>query len=125
MGRVLSMADIVAAVDSPQNIEYARIPGFKDDEEFVVASVTAGDMIEWSEANEGEAKRTAGLRLIVKSLVDGQPGVDEGATGKRIANDTHIAVFRKVNHKVSERVVKDILKLNGMSVKQDKTEKND
>lgn len=101
----LSMDDVLAAND----VEFAEIEGFtKDGKKFRIQSLTAGDLIEWSEANEGEAKRTAGLRLIVKSLVD--------KDGKRIADDTHIAVFRKKSHKVTERIVKEILKLNGMTV---------
>ena len=110
--KILSMADVLAADD----VEFAMIPGFKAGEVFRIQSLTAGDLIVWSEANEGEAKRTAGLRLIVKSLVDGN--------GKRIADDTHIAVFRKKSHKVTERIVREILKLNGMTVAQDAKEKN-
>lgn len=110
----LSMDDVLTAND----VEYAEIEGFtKEGKKFRVQSLTAGDLIEWSEANEGEAKRTAGLRLIVKSLVD--------ASGKRIADDTHIAVFRKKAHKVTERIVREILKLNGMTVKQDADAKKD
>lgn len=110
----LSMDDVLAAND----VEYAEIEGFtKGGKTFRIQSLTAGDLIEWSEANEGEAKRTAGLRLIVKSLVD--------ADGKRIADDTHIAVFRKKSHKVTERIVKEILKLNGMNVKAEAEAKKD
>jgi len=111
--KVLSMDDIMKADD----VEYATIPGFKDGEVFRIQSLTAGDLIEWSEANEGEAKRTAGLRLITKSLVD--------ADGKSIANDSHIAVLRRKSHKVTERIVKQILELNGMNVKQEGKAKND
>lgn len=110
--KILSMDDIMKADD----VEYATIPGFKDGEFFRIQSLTAGDLIEWSEANEGEAKRTAGLRLIVKSLVDNE--------GKTIANDQHIAVLRRKSHKVTERIVKAILELNGMNVKQEDKAKN-
>lgn len=112
-GKILSMEDIEAAND----VEYALIPGFKEGESFRIKSLDAGALIEWSEANEGEAKRTAGLRLIVQSLVD--------KDGKRIANDNHIIVFRKKSHKVTERIVKEILKLNGMTVKTENAVKND
>ena len=108
--KILSIDDIIAADDK----EFATIPGFKAGEVFRIQSLTAGDMIEWSEANEGEAKRTAGLRLIVKSLVD--------ATGKRIATDEHIGTLRKKSHRVTEGIVKEILKLNGMTVKDGKKE---
>jgi hypothetical protein len=111
--RVLSVNDIMAADD----VEYTTAPGFKPGEVFALRSLTAGDMIEWSEANEGEAKRTAGLRLIINSVVDGIPGVHPGATGKPIMNDTHISVLRTKTHKVTEALVKSIVKHNGMNVK--------
>lgn len=124
-GKPVSIADLVAAAEPNASTEYARTPGFKPGQVFVLASLVSGDMIVWSEANEGEAKRTAGLRLIVKSVVDGEPGVDEGAVGRCIMDDTHIALLRKLPHKATERVVKEILKLNGMNVKADKDAKND
>lgn len=124
-GKPISVADMLAAAEPLASVEYARTPGFKPGQVFVLASVTAGDMIEWSEANEGDAKRTAGLRLIVRSVVDGEPGVDEGALGKRIMDDTHIALLRKLRHNVTEGVVKAILKLNGMSTKAEADAKKD
>lgn len=109
-----SMEEIEAAED----IEYAFVEGFKPGHPFRIGSLTAGDLIEWSEANEGEAKRTAGLRLICKSLVNSK--------GERYATDPkNIDVFRKKNHKTTERIVTDILKLNGMMVKQDAAAKKD
>src|SRR5262245_64753228 len=110
---VLSVADIIAAED----VEYAEIPGFKPGQVFRIQSLTAGDMIEWTEANEGEAKRTAGLRLIVKSLVNSE--------GKRIGNDKHIPLLRAKSHKVTEQIVKAILKLNGFNVKEEDKSKKD
>jgi hypothetical protein len=118
-GKPISVADLLAAAEPLASVEYARTAGFKPGQVFVLASVTAGDMIEWSEANEGEAKRTAGLRLVVKSVVDGEPGVDPDAKGVRIMDDTHLAVLRKLQHKTTEGVVKAILKLNGMNTKED------
>jgi len=111
-----SVEDIVASGAS--EVEYAIVDGFKPGQKVRIGSVTAGDMIEWSEANEGEAKKTAGLRLITKSLVD--------KDGKRYAADpVNIAKFRTMRHKETERIVKEILKLNGMTVKADKDAKND
>lgn len=111
---VLSMEEIAASDD----VEYAEIPGFKPNQVFRIGSLTAGDLIEWSEANDGEAKRTAGLRLITKSLVD--------ANGVRIAIDPkNIAVFRAKSHKVTERIVREILVLNGMNVKTEDAVKKD
>jgi hypothetical protein len=103
---------------SSDDVEYAIIDGFTAGKPFRIASLTAGDLIEWSEANEGKAKRTAGIRLICKSLVDSH--------GKRFATDLkNIAVFEAKSHKVTERIVKEILKLNGMVVKDAEKAKND
>lgn len=111
-----SMEEILASGAS--DVEYATVEGFKPGEKVRIGSVTAGDMIEWSEANEGEAKRTAGLRLICKSLVN--------AEGVRYANDDkNISKFRVMRHKETERIVREILKLNGMNVKQDAATKNE
>lgn len=107
--KILSLDDIMAAAD----VEYGTAPGFAPGQVFRIQSLTAGDMIDWSEANEGEAKRTAGLRLIVKSLVDEK--------GARILADEHIAVLRRKSHRVTEGIVKAILKLNGMNVEQEKS----
>lgn len=123
-GKPISVTDMLAAAEPLASVEYARVPGFKPGQIFVLQSVTAGDMIQWSEANEGDAKRTAGLRLIVKSVVDGEPGKDEGAKGARILDDTHIALLRKLPHKTTEEVVKGILKLNGMKVTGDDVKKD-
>lgn len=103
--RVLSIDEILATDD----IEFAEVPGYKPGEVIRIASLTAGDIIEWSEAGEGEAKKTAGLRLIVKSLVD--------ENGKRIGKDEHIHAFKRKSHRQTELIVKAILKLNGMHVK--------
>jgi len=104
--------------DGASEMEYSVVDGFKPGTKIRIGSVTAGDMISWSESNEGEAKRTAGLRLICKSLVN--------ADGVRYADDDkNIAKFRAMRHKETERIVKEILKLNGMNVKQDDAAKKD
>jgi hypothetical protein len=111
-----SIDDIVASGAS--EVEYALVDGFKPGEKARIGSVTAGDMIEWSEANEGEAKKNAGLRLICKSLVD--------ENGLRFADTPGtLAKLKTMRHKETERIVREILKLNGMTVKEDKKEKND
>lgn len=106
-----TVEDMLAA----QDVEYTTIDGWSGT--IRIGSLTAGDMIEWSEANEGEAKRTAGLRLIVKSLVNSE--------GARIGKDKHIPLLRAKSHKVTESIVKAILKLNGFEVDKDKTAKKD
>lgn len=111
-----SMDEILSS--GAADVEYAVIDGWKPGMKVRIGSVTAGDMIEWSEANEGEAKRTAGLRLITKSLVNSK--------GERYADDPrNIPKFRAMRHKETERIVREILKLNGMNVKQDAATKNE
>jgi hypothetical protein len=113
-----SMDEILASGSS--DVEYSVINGFKAGEKVRIGSLTAGDLIEWSEANEGEAKRTAGLRLITKSLVGPEP------ENKRYADDVkNIPKFRVMRHKETERIVKEILKLNGMTVAAEAEVKKD
>lgn len=111
-----SMDEILA--DGATGVEYATIEGFQPGKKIRIGSVTAGDIIEWSEANEGEAKKNAGIRLIMKSIVN--------AKGERIAEDPkNIQKFRMMRHKDTERIVKEILKLNGMNVKGESEAKKD
>jgi hypothetical protein len=77
-----------------------------------LGSLTADDMLSWVEANDGPAKKTAGLRLIINSLVD--------ASGTRIGSDKMIATLRKRNADVIRRLVEAVLKLNGMTVETEK-----
>jgi len=101
-------------------VEYRNISGFKPGEKVRIGSVSAGDMIEWSEVNEGEAKRNAGLRLLCKSLVGPEP------ENTRYADDPkNIAKFKKLPHKVVNQIVEEILDLNGLVVKKDQAAKND
>src|SRR4051812_3017211 len=71
-----------------------------------VASLDADSMIDFIEANEGPAKRTAAIRLLIKSLVD--------KDGNRIGTDKHIAVFKKKDSATIAKVVKRIMLLNGI-----------
>jgi hypothetical protein len=120
-----AVGEIYASVDDIQNdgatdVEYAIIDGFKPGRKVRIGSVTAGDIIAWAEANEGEAKRTAGLRLITKSLVGPAP------SNIRYADDPkNVQKFKGMRHKETERIVREILKLNGMTVRAQDAAKND
>lgn len=106
-----SMDDIEASLDT----EYATIDGFTKGTTLRIASLTAGDFIEWLESNES-AKHTIGLRLICKSLVN--------SAGERYASDLkNIAVFKKKSRKSIERVIADIVKLNNLEMKDEKAKK--
>lgn len=102
--KFLSMDEMIAAED----IEYAVVDGWGG--KIRLASLTADDLIEWTETNEGPAKKTAGLRLVIKSIVD--------AKGVRIGKPEHLEALRKKGHATCERLLKEVLQLNGMSVKQ-------
>lgn len=103
-----------------EGVEYATIPGFAPGKTLRIGSLTAGDMLEWTEANDGEAKKTAGLRLICRSLVGPEPGNVRYAD-----DDKNIVYFRTKRYKETERIVKEIIKLNGMNIKQDNEAKKD
>jgi len=122
------MADVkpVGSMDEIANsadVEFATVEGFTKDKPIRIGSLTAGDLIEWSEANESEQKRTAGLRLIVKSLVNDQDV--RYAMGSPEIEARNITTLRAKSHKVTERIVKEILKLNGMRLKDDAEAKKD
>lgn len=103
--------DIIANADeiaSSNDVEYAYVKAWNG-KKVRIQSLTAGDLIEWSEANE-EAKQTAGLRLIVKSLVD--------KDGNTYMTDKHIVMLKKKSHGINEDIVKAILVLNHIRTKQ-------
>lgn len=108
--KVLSMEEFLAINDE----EFFEVPVGND--VLLIGSLTADDFIEWQEANEGPAKRTAGLRLIVKSMVNKEH--------QRVGTDRHLELLKKKSVKVTEQVVKAIVKLNGLSVKGEGDAKN-
>ena len=121
-----SLEEMVA--DGASQVEYAECDGFTPGKKIRIGSVTAGDMILWSEGNErgGEEKRTAGLRLIAQSLVSSEAtGSKRYAAGSPSELKANIEKMRTMRHKETERVVKEILDLNGMTAKKDKEAKND
>jgi hypothetical protein len=98
--KILSFEEMMAADD----IEYVEVEAFGGIVR--LGSIDAGDMIEFVETNEGPGKRTAGLRMIIKSLVD--------AEGKRIGKDEHLQQWMKRSQKTCNKLVDEILKLNGL-----------
>lgn len=73
-----------------------------------VAALSAGEMIDFVESNEGPARRTAGIRLIIASLVD--------EAGNRVGDPKMIEKFRKKDTRVMNRVVDELMKLNDMQL---------
>lgn len=109
--KVMSMADIAAADD----VEYFDIEAWGGIVR--IGSLDANAFITWQEENDGPAKRTAGLRLIVDSLVDEQ--------NNRIGTDKHLEMLKKKSVKMTEKVVTEIVRLNGLKVKGTDSTKND
>lgn len=98
-----SIDDMLAKDD----VRYATVPVPEWGGAVRFGSLSAGAMLDFVESNEGPAKRTAGLRLIIQSLVD--------STGKRIGNvEKHLEAMRSKDAQVTNRLVGEILKLNGM-----------
>ncbi len=113
--QILSIDEMLGAED----VEYAVIPTWKVKNakgEMVqgysrIGSLDAESIIEWRDENEGPAKKTMGIRLLVKSLVD--------KDGARIGTPKHYEAFKKKSNAVMERILGEIVKLNGMTVQQD------
>jgi hypothetical protein len=109
--KYLSMDEILAVDD----IQYADVEAFGG--LIRIGSLSAGDMIDWIEANEDPAKkRIAGINLIVKSLVD--------ETGARIGRDENTEVLKKKDNRTLGKIVNTILELNGMKPKAAADAKN-
>ena len=110
--KFLSVDEIASASD----IQYTEIdvPEWKGTVRF--GSLDAGELIDFIEANDGPSKRNAGLRLLIKSLVD--------EDGNRIGTDKHLEAFKKKSARVCSRLVDDILKLNGLDAKGKDVAKN-
>lgn len=112
---ILSIDQMLAAED----VEYALIPTWKVKDAkgnlvqgyTRIGSLNAEDVIAWRESNEGPAKRTMGVRIFVNSLVD--------ETGKRIGSPQHYEAFRKKSNAVQERVLAEIVKMNGLTQKNE------
>lgn len=109
---LLSVSDI----ENTPDVEYATVVSWGG-KKARIKSLRAGDLIEFRESNEGPAKKTAGLRLIIRSLVD--------KSGNCILNDTHLPMLRTKSERECNVIIKEILKLNGMDVTAENRAKND
>lgn len=87
-----------------------------------IATLSSKFMIEWLEENDDPIrKKQAGLRLLVKSLVD--PVTLEPLPEEQL--DEMIEVFRLKDSRENSKVVAAALKLNGLSVRKRTTEVDD
>lgn len=99
--RVLSVEEILAADDITYDVVEAWGGRVR------IGSLDAGTMLEFIKANENPtAKHTAGLRLLIASLVD--------RDGKRIGDASMMEAFKRKNMSTVNRVVERIMQLNGI-----------
>ncbi len=111
---ILSIEEMLMADD----IEYRTIASWKYknakgelEQGYVrIGSLTAEQVADWRDTIDGPAKKTMGIRLLVASLVDEH--------GKRIGMPNHAAQFRSKSNAVQERILAEIIELNGLSVKK-------
>lgn len=113
---IMSVSEMLDASD----IEYREIPTWmvkdKATGEMVqgyvrIRSLSAEEVVEWRETIDGPAKRTAAIRLLVDSLVD--------ADGRSIGTAKDYEAFRKKSNAVIERILQEVVKLNGLTAKQE------
>jgi len=109
--KYLSIEEIEAAPD----VQYDEVEAWGGT--LRIGTISANDMLDFVEANEGPAKKTAGLRLIVKSIVDGE--------GNRIGSDKMLTALGKKDSGTINKVVTKILELNGLSKEAAKKLGND
>lgn len=120
---ILSIDEMLAADD----VEYAVIPTWKVKDpkgsgQMIqgytrIGSLNADQVIKWRDTNEGPAKKTLGIRLFVDSIVD--------KDGKRTGGPQHYEAFKSKSNALQEKVLAEIVKLNGMTVRGQETIKND
>lgn len=112
---ILSVDQMLATDD----VEYAEIPTWMirgSNGEMVqgytrIGSLTSEDVVAWRDTADGPAKKTMGVRLFVNSLVDEK--------GNRIGDPRFYEAFKKKSNKIQERVLQEVLKLNGMTQKNE------
>lgn len=102
----------ITGIEEFNDIRYDEIPVWGGI--MRVASLTSEDMVEFIEANNGPARKTAGVRLIMKSIVD--------KDGNRIGQPKHLEMFKKKDSKTTDMIIGRLMKLNGIGVKNQELE---
>lgn len=111
--KLLSIEDIEKANDT----RYETVPIPEWNGSIRLGSLSADDLIAWSEKNGDPASsKVAGVRLLVASMVDG--------ADNRIGTDATVATLRKKDAKILTDLVKRALALNGLSEKAVEERKN-
>lgn len=99
--RMLSVDEMLAAPD----VQYREVEAWGGIVR--LGSLNAEEMIEFVEQNEdAKAKRVAGVRMIVRSLVN--------AEGDRIGKQEHVEMFLKKDAATTNKLVEAVMELNGL-----------
>lgn len=117
MNKSLSLDDFLKLDDT----EYTTItiPEWNN-VEVRLRSITAKDMIEWTERNDGEEKKTAAARLFVLCWVN-----DKGE--RQVTGEAAEAVIKKVEnlrHSAIDRIYSALSKLNNLGKQAPEEAKN-
>lgn len=111
--KILSIDEMLA----PQDIEFMELDVPQWGGTIRLGSLPADSMMEWVESADGPAKKTAAIRLIIKSLVD--------AEGNRIGDESkHLAAFKKRSASVLNEIAGKILELNKLNKEDQEKTKN-
>jgi hypothetical protein len=112
--KYLSLEDIANAADE----EYREIaikewgqngqPGV-----LLISTISAADMIEWSEENDGPARKNAALRLITKAYRKPDKTRLTDAEQGKLLN-----LLKSKSSKTCSFIVREILELNGLATRK-------
>ncbi len=108
---LLNAEDILGTDD----VEYVTVKAWSN-RPIRLQSLNAGDLIDFIQTNDGPAKHTAGLRLIIKSAVD--------KNNNLLFTDKNLEALKKKNSKITNVIIDAILKLNGLDPKSKDAAKN-
>jgi hypothetical protein len=101
-----SVDDITAAMD----VEYVVVEGFTKTTRLQMGSLTAGDLIDFADENDGASKKMSLVRLLSRSIVNSK--------GERFLNNPQgVELLRSKAHKTIERLAKVAMTLNGIVLK--------
>lgn len=111
--KLMSVEELLAEIPE---IEY-RVVQIGAGKTMRLGSLTAEEIAEWRDSlNNTEDKYVSGLRLIVQSFVDEQ--------GKRIGTPSHVVALRKKSNAMIERILNEVIKLNGLTERALEQRKN-
>ena len=110
-----------AELEQADGIEFDTVEAYG--KTISIGSLSSADMFEWVESNNSEDKtvrREAGLRLLIKSIVD-----ENRARLPKADHERWLTLFRNKSNKENGKVVAAALKLNGFDKMAGVVLKND